>query len=182
MEDKEALKLLKRSDEKALEAVIEAYTGYVTAVISNQLKGFSNTETIEELTSDVFFLLWCNRFKISTFHLRGWLGATARNKAKSFLRTLSPEVCQIFDEDCITVSDDSLFNKLELNEQRKIISKALTEINPHESEIIVRYYFYGQKLSKIAEELEANPETVKSRFKRGRAKLKSILEQGGYFA
>ena len=173
--------LLKRSDEKALEIIITTYTGYVSTVIANQLGGFCNTEVIEELTSDVFFSLWQNRLKLTSYHLRGWLGTTARNRAKSYLRTLSMP-CEELDEDSILCSEDSPFFSLEQQEQRKVIQKALSKIRPEESEIIIRYYYYNQTVRKIAEELKLNHETTKSRLQRGRMKLKSILEKGGYFS
>ena len=61
MNDKKQVRLLKRGDEKALEEIILTYTNYVATVIINQLKGLYDTETVEELTSDVFFSLWKNR-------------------------------------------------------------------------------------------------------------------------
>lgn len=136
---------------------------------------------MEELTADVFFALWQNRFKLSTFHLRGWLGATARNKAKGYLRAAAFP-CESFEEDCILCADNNLFDSLEKREQSKIIKKALSKMKPQESEIIIRYYYYNQKVHKIAEEMELNLETAKSRLQRGRMKLKCILEQGGYFS
>lgn len=181
MEDKKAIKLLKRSDEKALECIIKTYTGYVSTVISNQLGGFFDTEVVEELTSDVFFALWQNRLKLSSYHLRGWLGTTARNKAKSYLRKSSVQY-ENLDEDCIVCSDDSLFTSLEQNEQSKVIDKALSKIKPQENEIIVRYYYYNQTVRQIAEEMKLNQETAKSNLQRGRVKLKNILEKGGYFS
>ena len=180
MEEKKLVKLLKRGDEKALELIIEKYTGYVSTVIANQLGGFSDMPAIEELTSDVFFELWRRRLELVTFHLRGWLGTTARNKAKNYAR-LQNIVCENFDEDCIDFSDDSLFDKLEQAEKRNVLISALALMKAEEREVIVRYYYYNQSTAVISKEIKAKKETVKSRLKRSREKLKSILSKGGYF-
>lgn len=174
-------KHLKRGDEQALEQIIKHYTGYVSTVIANQLGGLCDTEIIEELASDVFFALWQHRLRLATYHLRGWLGTTARNKAKSYLRTLS-RPCEALEEDSIWCSENALFDSLAEKEQGKVIQKALAKMEPQESEIMIRYYYYNQTVHKIAEEMMLNQETAKSRLQRGRTKLKNLLEQGGYFS
>lgn len=181
MEDKKLVKLLKRSDERALEKIIRIYTGYVSTVIAHQLGELYEVTALEELTSDVFLALWQSRMNIVSYHLRGWLGATARNKAKNYLRALSVS-CKELEEDTISYSDNSLFDLLEKKEQCRIVKKALSKIRLEEREVIVRYYYYNQTVRNISEEMGLNHETVKSRLQRGRAKLKDILEKGGYFS
>ena len=44
-------------------------------------------------------------------------------------------------------------------------------------EIFLRHYYYGQKLEAIAQEMDMNLSTVKTRLRRGREKLRSVLEQ-----
>ena len=48
-------------------------------------------------------------------------------------------------------------------------------------EIFLRYYYYDQKISEIADEMDMNAETVKSRLRRGREKLKSLIEEGDFY-
>ena len=57
-DDKTILRRLKRGDAAALEAAVRQYSGYVTAVIGNQLGPCAAAEDIEELASDVFVALW----------------------------------------------------------------------------------------------------------------------------
>ena len=57
-DDQKILRGLKRQDSAALEAAIRRYSGYVAAVIGNQLGSFAAGEDIEELASDVFVALW----------------------------------------------------------------------------------------------------------------------------
>lgn len=177
----EIINLLKRGDEEALEIIIKTYTGYVATVIINQLGGLYNLSTVEELTSDVFFELWRSRLKLKSTRLRGWLGTTARNKTKNYMRS-QKIICEELDEDCIAVSECNLFDRLDEQEQNDVINAALSEMKPQEKEIIIRYYFYNQTLRQISEETETNLETAKSRLKRSREKFKKNLENGGYFS
>ena len=73
-DDKTILRRLKRGDAAALEAAVRQYSGYVTAVIGNQLGPCAAAEDIEELASDVFVALWRAPQSLRTEHLRGWLG------------------------------------------------------------------------------------------------------------
>lgn len=116
MNDKKQVRLLKRGDEKALEEIILTYTNYVATVIINQLKGLYDTETVEELTSDVFFSLWKNRHTIASDNIKSWLGSTARNKAKNYIRS-KHIVFEELLEDTIICSEDNVFDTLETKEQ-----------------------------------------------------------------
>ncbi len=180
MNDRKLIQQLKRGDEKALELIIKTYTAYVSTVIANQLGGFCDAAVIEELTSDVFFSLWQNRLKLNSFQLRGWLGATGRNKAKNYMRA-QKYTCEELEEDSIICSEDNMFDKLEREEQNRVIFSALHKIKAEEREVLIRYYFYNQTVRQISGETDVNPETVKSRLARGRKKLKDILDEGGYF-
>jgi RNA polymerase sigma-70 factor (ECF subfamily) len=179
MEEKQLLKQLKKGDQSALEIIMHNYTGYVSAVTANQLGAFVSEETVEELASDVFFALWKNRRAIKACRLRGWLASAARNKARSYLRAFKVP-CDELEEDSIIIDDGSVFVSLERNEQRRAVENALKNIGADSREIMVRHYYYNQTTACIAEEMNLNRETVKSRLKRGREKLKTLLEQGGY--
>ncbi len=179
MEDEKLIKLLAEGNEKALKKIIFSYTPYVSAVITNQLGNLKNISTIEELCSDVFAELWRRKSELRTFHLRGWLGATARNKSRNYLRS-QKIIFESLDEDFVSLPVNSVFEAAEAEEQRNALNKALAELKETEREIIIRHYYYNQSVSQIAVETECNVETVKSRLRRGREKLKTILEKGGY--
>jgi len=180
MNDKKQIKLLQRGDEKALETIILTYTNYVGTVIANQLGGFSEQSTVEELASDVFFSLWQNRLTLKGCNLKSWLGTAARNKAKNYIRSRRI-VFEELNEDTIICSDDNAFDKLEAKEQNEVIMKALSRLEKSEQDILIRYYFYNQTTKQISDETKINYETVKSKLNRSRKKLKDIFEKGGYF-
>ncbi len=183
MDDQRLVKRLRAGDDTALHEIIFKYNRYVGTVIANQLRDFGNILVIEELSADVFFELWQNREKLTTSHLKGWLGTVSRNKAKNYIRSqklLTESLDERFDDeldDFIDLSDD--FLNLEKEEQANELRLALRKLRRQERETVVRYYYYNQTVAKISEETGTNIETVKSRLRRGRDSLKKILEKGG---
>lgn len=154
------------------------YSGYVAAVIAAQLGSGALREDVEELSSDVFLSLWQHRAALKTDHLRGYLGAVARNAAKGFLRKRGPVCCPA--EDWLCVADEDAPRLFEQCERRQLIERLLDELAPADREIFLRYYYYGQATAAIAVQMQLNDATVRSHLLRGRKKLRSILELGGY--
>ena len=178
MDDSEIILRLKKDDQSALERIISQYGAYVAAVVCHQLGAFSSPEDVEELASDVFAALWRSRHKLKTDHIRGWLGATARNRARDFLRKQS--LLTADEEDHIIVADDDVQQLLEKQERTRLVHEALTALQAEDREIFLRYYYYNQSVSQISEALGRNTNTVKSRLARGRSKLKEILMKEGF--
>lgn len=178
MEDVQLVKRLRKNYIDALETTVERYTRYVSTVISNQLGGFARAEDVEELTSDVFLALWQHRSDLNTSHLRGWLGATARNQARMLLRKQID--IPVSDDDMILVAGDNTSVIAERKEQSQIIRRAILALGWPDKEVFLRFYYYNQTVSEISNEMDLNVEAVKSKLRRGREKLREILEQGGY--
>ena len=60
------------------------------------------------------------------------------------------------------------------------LRKALEDIGEPDKEIIIRHYYYYQSSTVISEKMQMNSETVKSRIKRAKEKLKKILVERGF--
>lgn len=179
MTEKQLIAELSRDDTDALARVMDRYGNYVATVIHNQLGAFACREDTEELTGNVFVSLWQNRKKLRTAHLRGWLAAAARNEARGFLR--GHKLLTVSQEDVLLVSDDMAARLTEKRERSRLIQRALCELSRTDREIFLRYYYYNQRVSEIAEEMDMNPETVKSKLRRGREKLKDMMEKGDFY-
>ena len=65
--------------------------------------------------------------------------------------------------------------EVERREQQRLVSEAVLSMQWPEREIFLRHYYYGQKVSAIAEEMAMNPTTVKTHLRRGREKLRVVL-------
>lgn len=181
MDEKSLLKKLQGRDEKALEDIINLYNAYVTTIVRSLLSSKGTTEDIEEVVADTFIALWqtAERIDFKNFDsIKAYIAVIARNKAKDRLRAIHGQDLQLDDD--ILVIDNSVEQLIMQKEQQKIIKKTLMQLKPLDWKIFVAYYYQYKKVDEIAEELQMNPQTVKTRMRRGRETLKRILIKEGY--
>lgn len=169
---------LRKKDEKALEEAIKAYSPLAATIIINLSKGSLSKEDVEEVIEDTFFTLWNNTDKIIDGRLKGYICCIAKTRAINKLSAVKGSLVNIEDydfEDDFPIADETESKDIvrELNEMIETITEP-------DKEILMRYYFYYQFTSKIANALSMNIETVKYRLKRTRTKLKAMLSERGY--
>lgn len=167
-----------QGDEAALSAVIDRYAGYVSAILSRILGADTPQADIEELAADTFFALWRNAGAVEDGKLKAYLGAVARNKAKDALRRQKRELP--LEEDLLPLSPEDPARQLEEKELARFPREAVLSMGEAEREIFLRYYYAYEPIAEIAEALGIPLSTVKIRLRRGRQKLKEILQKGGY--
>ncbi|BFJ84065.1 hypothetical protein Ruko_04820 [Ruthenibacterium sp. TH_2024_36131] len=179
MEKETLLVQLQKRDEAALEELIEQYGGWVTATVRAAGAGLLEAPDVEEAAAETFLKLWnaASNIDLAKGSLKSYLGAVARNEARSRVRALRPVLPM--EEDFLSQADEQLQQHLERKEQSAIIRKALDFLEPVTKEIFLRYYYQRQKVAEIAEELGMNPSTVKSRLARGRDVLRRALQERG---
>lgn len=173
MTESKALRNLKYGSEEALGWFIEQYTPYVTTIIYNIIGAYMDEADIEEVASDVFLAFWQNAKKVRPLAVKGYLASIARNQAKNKLRGCGftfPLEDQILIVDEIT--PEHAYQKKELS---AAVRRAVLDMEQPEREIFLRYYYYGQKTEQIADEMNINPSTVRSKLSRGRSRLKDAL-------
>ena len=173
-----ALRALKKRDESALVWFVTRYTAYVNTILSGIAGSMLTVRDLEEMTSDVFMVLWRNADRIEPGKVKAYLSGTARNIAKDRLRRSGCEYP--LDEDALTADDTDLQRDLEIREQARIVKQAMENMGEPDREIFLRHYYYFQPLSQIAAAMNMNLSTVKTRLRRGRGRLKEILRKGGF--
>lgn len=178
MDEHKALKELKRKNENALIWFIDRYSAYVGTIIYNIIGSSLPGADIEEISSDVFFTLWRNAEKIAPGKVKAYLGGIARNKAKERTRKAGIELP--LEGDVLLVSSENPEQDFQEREQALFIQKTILALQHPEREIFIRHYYYCQPVSVIAEEMNVNLSTVKTKLRRGREKLKELLTRGGY--
>ena len=77
-------------------------------------------------------------------------------------------------------SDLDVPQKIDDRSLSEALIKALDEIGEPDKEIIIRHYYYYQSSTIISEKMQMNADTVKSRIRRAREKLKKLLTERGY--
>lgn len=172
MTEKDALKKLKNGEEAGLEWFISAYSGYVSAIIHNIIGEFMGLNDVEEAASDVFVALWENREKV--FFVKGYLAAVARNTAKNKLRSAGNDLS--LEEDLVGETAPGADEVAQKRDLSRAVQRAVRDMEWPDREIFLRYYYYCQDQQTIAQEMDMNLSTVKTRLRRGRQRLKPLLE------
>ena len=178
MKDKLLLKL-KKHDEKALQAVIEQYSLLVATVVNNISKSSLTKEDIEETVADVFVTLWNNADKVQEGKLKGYICCIARTRTLNKIAVnRNKAVLNIDDYD--PKDDFSIADETEKKDIHRELREIIKEIELPDREILIRYYYYYQTVSQISEAMGINIETVKSKLRRTRNKIKAKLIERSY--
>lgn len=183
MDEKWLLKKLCNKDESALEKVIDLYNAYITTIVGSLLSTKGTKEDIEEVIADTFIALWetAERIDYERYSsIKAYIAVIARNKAKDRLRTIKNQSLQLMDDVLVIKVDNSPEDLIIQKEQQRIIKETLKRLKPLDCKIFVAYYYQYKKVEEIADELQMNPQTVKTRMRRGRELLKTILIDEGY--
>lgn len=155
---------------------IDRYTAYVATIINNMLLPRLTAADAEEAAADVFLALWKNAPRIKPGGVRAYLGGIARNKARDALRSLREELP--LEEDVLSIpgpGPDEALTERELAER----TRRAVELMPEpDREIFLRHYYYCQGVADIALALDMNANTVKTRLRRGRERLRKELAEG----
>lgn len=173
MKDDKAIIKMRSKDPEGLQVLMNKYIPYVNAIVWNILRTSMTVEDAEEVVSDVFFTTWNQAESLQPDKVKAWLGAVARHKAKNKLRQMGHTLP--LEEDVLELPDGSALERLEREEQRKVIRQAIESLQPKDRQIFLRHYYYAQSVSEISREMCMPESTVKTRLRRGRMKLKEYL-------
>ncbi len=177
MNDLYLINKLKSHDKRAFYTVIEKYTPYVSVILYRTLNQAASKEDLEELTSDVFIALWYNINSLTGNNLSGYLATIAKNKAKNYLRSLSP-INQNLNDIQISV-DDNTSNISMCNDRHNQLLSAINSLGFPDDEIFKMYYFDDLKTNEIAKALALSHATVRTKLFRGEHKLKKYFNERG---
>lgn len=173
MTEAKSVAAMQRGDQEALGWIIDRYSAYVGTIVTNVIGESMSRADVEEVCADVFYALWRNAGKVLPLHLKGYLGRIARNTALKKLREQRQELP--LEEEVLVLEEDSLFARLAEKERADLVQKALLSLDPEDREIFLRYYYRDETVQQIADRTGIKPNTVKSRLKRGREKLRQSL-------
>ena len=113
-------------------------------------------------------------------NLQAYLTGILNHKFNDFLRSkyskpvISYGLIPRFDFES---SEEPALDKLIKNEEREKVRSFIAQLSINYREVLVRHYIHRQGLQAIAEELDINTNTVKSRLNTARMNLKSQMEK-----
>lgn len=178
MREEQILRKMRAKDPEGLEALMNRYIPYVSTVCWNILRNCMAPQDAEEVVSDVFLAAWEQAEKIQPGKTKAWLGAVARNKAKTKLREMGQELP--LEEDILDIPDENTpADAAERAEEKRLVRKAVDHLGDPDREIFLRHYFYAQTVREISLQMRLNESTIKTKLRRGRTRLRAILLRWG---
>ena len=179
MREEAMIEKIRAGNPAGLEALMDRYLPYVSAVVWHILRSAMPVEDGEEVVSDVFLAAWGRPEALRPGSVKAWLGAVARNKAKNRLRQVSQTLP--LEEDALELpGPDDPPGEYERAEERRLVRRAVDALPGPDREIFLRHYYYAQTVQEIAHCMHINESTIKTRLRRGRMKLKDILTREGF--
>lgn len=178
MREAKILQKIKAGDPSGLEALMDIYVPYVSVIVWNILRNAMSPEDAEEVVSDVFLVAWNQSSDLKVGHVKGWLGAVARNKAKNKLRQIGQTIP--LEESILDIpSLDDPTEDIDRAQEQQIVRQAVDSLPSEDREVFLRHYYYAQSIKEISVSMALNESTIKTKLRRGRMKLKEILTKEG---
>jgi len=113
---------------------------------------------------------------------RHWLLRIATSVARDEQRRTKRSIWRLFlDPDTIDEAPAAA-SSTEAYADLLLVHRALQKLSPRLREVVVLFELEGQTLAAIAAELDISIHTAGSRLRRGREKLRHVLERAGYGA
>ena len=129
-----------------------------------------NIQDAEDIAQDVFLELWKRQPDFeSEEHRKAWLLRVAGNLSKNLLRAQGYRQADQLEETLVAQEREDL----------SYVWDAVKALPVPYREAIHLFYYEGYSPAQIAQILDQKESTVRSRLKRGREKLKPLLEEVG---
>jgi RNA polymerase sigma-70 factor (ECF subfamily) len=163
-------------DLESFEVIYKAMAGFVYNVA---FRVVGNREDAQEITQEVFLMVYRKlkefRFESS---LKTWMYRITVNLAINFAKKESrKKVSSAFGDKFEEVPVFEAKAHIEQEHNRKIIEDLLNVLNPDQRVCVVLRNMEGLSYQKIAETLQININTVRSRLKRARERLLTLRKK-----
>lgn len=188
MEEKKLIEQAKSGDQDAFAQLVLAHQNKVYTLCVHLV---SDRQEAEDLAQEAFLKAWQNLDKFqgeSSFAT--WMHRLTTNLCLDFLRkktrrkNISVAVSLDDEESGWSEPADHRQDpqqKLEQNERRQALSRALAELPEEHRRLLLMREVGGMSYQEIADALEVDLGTIKSRIARARERLRKILLRDGNF-
>lgn len=168
---------IKAGSRSAMEVLVKRYYKQIYSFIYRRT---SNKDTAYDLTQEVFIKMMKNIHSYKEkAQFKTWLYTLAVNHCTDYFRSKAFQVLKITEELGDTYhSNDNIPYIFEKKEKRREIMVAIKSLPEYQSTTIILKYYHELKITEIADIMQTNDSTVKSRLRQGMEKLKAILQRG----
>lgn len=148
--------------------LVEKYGSMVYRISYLRLHNLHDAEDVcQEVYEKLFIFLSKPGYFESEEHIRSWLAAVASNAGVSKLR-------EAYNRKRADLDDEIPFSENEY--EKKELLDCVMRLDKKYSVVIYLFYYERFTIEEIAKALGTVPSTIKTRLRRGREALKSMLE------
>ena len=180
--DTEIISRVLKGEQQVFSQLVERYRSYVFTMA---LRMVESREDAEEVSQDIFVKAYRSLAdfrgdsKFST-----WLYTIVRTSCITFLRKKKPDTTSIDSEKTFLQVEnrESGFkaNLIEQKSRHAMVNEAIKMLSPDDAQVITLFYKGEQSLDEMGNILGLEPNTVKVKLHRARARLKEKMEK--YFS
>ena len=174
MEDKFLVLKCKRGSRDALERI---YQKYKTDLLILAMALLNEKSAAEDLVHDVFlsFVQSLEKFRL-TGSLKGYLLTRVANSARNTNKAKQHQSIEADPAELVISGADEPPRSIICNEQLQQLSDAMAHLSYDQREALMLHFQAGMTFKKIAASLGISVNTIKSRYRYGLDKLRSILD------
>ncbi|CAG9622751.1 RNA polymerase sigma factor [Sutcliffiella rhizosphaerae] len=145
--------------------IVQTYSDTLIRVAVQQTKNMSEAE---DIVQDVYMTLMRQKKPFDNeSHLKAWLIKVTFNKCKDYFKSSRVKKT-------IPITEEMTF----IAKEEQMVLPEIFELEPQERAIVYLYYYEGYTTAEIGDLLEMKVNTVGSKLRRVRLKLRTILEEG----
>jgi RNA polymerase sigma-70 factor, ECF subfamily len=179
--DENILQAISEGQSSALGLLYDRYGRLVFSLAVNML--FNNSDA-EEITQEVFLLVWKNAstYKMEQGRVAAWLSGITRHRAIDALRRKDarPDGHRLdwvlaVEEPDLPDGSEPVENMVEEHQQAQNIQKVVSNLPAEQQQVLILAYFQGMTQEEIAAQTGEPLGTVKTRIRLAMQKLRSQM-------
>jgi len=177
MTDEEIAKRLQQKDSDIFDYIMEHYNKLLWVVVGNILEKVGSSEDIEDCISDVYIKLLEDpkTYDYKKGSLKSFLVRVGKNLAIDKYRILSRSNEKVFHEYSNLYTDEEPLQHMITKESREKILDVVDNLKEPDREIIIRRYFYNEKVKLISEKMSLPSKKIENTLYQGKLRLKEIF-------
>ena len=174
MEDKLLVIRCKRGSTEALGRIYEKYK---TDMLVLAIALLNDKSAAEDVMHDVFlsFVMNIEKFGL-TGSLKGYLLTCLANRARNLNKAKHLQGVELDPTEPVSAGSDEPLRAIICNEQLQQLSNAMTRHPYDQREVIMLHFQAGMTFRIISKSLGISANTIKSRYRYGLEKLRSIFD------
>ncbi|WP_107943534.1 RNA polymerase sigma factor [Metasolibacillus sp. FSL H7-0170] len=145
--------------------IVQTYSDTLIRIAVQQTKSMSEAE---DIVQEVYMTLMRQTKSFNhEGHLKAWLIKVTFNKCKDYFKSSRVKKT-------VPITEEMTF----IAKEEQMVLPEIFELDPKDRVIVYLHYYEGYTTTEIADLLEMKANTVGSKLRRARLKLKMILDEG----